>query len=116
MHLRPSRVRSLFCAIGAVAALGTGCGGGSSPASPSSTPSPAPTPSPTPSPNPTPGTMTITITANSVSPRTLAVPVGSRVTFVNNDNRAHDMASDPHPEHAACPAINDVGLMEPGQS
>jgi plastocyanin len=60
--------------------------------------------------------MTITISANSVSPRTLTVPTGSRVTFVNNDTRAHDMASDPHPEHTTCPAINDVGFLQPGQS
>jgi hypothetical protein len=38
------------------------------------------------------------------------------VTFVNNDNRVHDMASDPHPEHTTCPAINDVGFLQPGQS
>ena len=60
--------------------------------------------------------MTITISGNSVSPRTLTVPTGSRVTFVNNDTRAHDIASDPHPEHTACPAINDVGFLQPGQS
>jgi plastocyanin len=60
--------------------------------------------------------MTITISANTLSPRTLTIPAGSRVTFVNNDTRVHDMASDPHPEHTACPAINDVGFLQPNQS
>jgi len=35
---------------------------------------------------------------------------------VNNDSRVHDMASDPHPSHTDCPAINDVGFLQPGQS
>ncbi|MET0213090.1 MAG: hypothetical protein ABW292_08810, partial [Vicinamibacterales bacterium] len=83
--------------------MALGCGGSNS------TPaSPTPSPSPSPTPNPTPGTSTITITASGVSPRTVTIPAGSRVTFVNNDTRVHDMASDPHPEHTACPAINDV--------
>jgi plastocyanin len=51
-----------------------------------------------------------------VSPRDVTVAAGSRVTFVNNDSRAHDMASDPHPEHSACPALNDVGFLQAGQS
>jgi hypothetical protein len=38
------------------------------------------------------------------------------VTFVNNDTRVHDMASNPHPAHTDCPAINDVGFLQPGQS
>jgi plastocyanin len=65
---------------------------------------------------PTPTTATITITASGVSPRTVTISAGSRVTFVNNDTRAHDMASDPHPSHTACPEINDVGFLQPGQS
>jgi plastocyanin len=51
-----------------------------------------------------------------VSPRSLTVPAGTRITFVNNDNRTHDMESDPHPEHTDCPAINQVGFMTPGQT
>ena len=70
----------------------------------------------TPSPTPTPGSATITITASGVSPRSVTIPAGSRVTFVNNDSRAHDMASDPHPAHTTCPAVNDVGFLQPGQS
>jgi plastocyanin len=59
---------------------------------------------------------TITIGADGrVSPATLTVAVGSRVTFVNNHNVQHDMNSDPHPEHTTCPEIN-VGNLQPGQS
>lgn len=60
--------------------------------------------------------MTITIGSNgAVSPTTLTVPAGSRVTFVNNHNRQHDMSSDPHPDHTDCPEVT-VGNLQPGQS
>ena len=36
--------------------------------------------------------------------------------FTNNDNRAHDMESDPHPEHTDCPEINQVGFITPTQT
>lgn len=88
------------------------CGGSDS----SPSPTPSPTPSPAPAPTPTPGGTTFTITSAGVSPRTLTVPAGSRVTFVNNDTRVHDMASNPHPEHTDCPALNQVGFLQPGQS
>jgi plastocyanin len=72
-----------------------GCGGGGSAASPSGT---------------------ITITSAGVSPTQVTVSPGTRVTFVNNDSRSHNMTSDPHPEHNDCPEINTVGLLQPGQS
>jgi plastocyanin len=71
-----------------------------------STPSPAPNPS-----NP----YTFTLTSAGVSPKELIVPAGSRVSFVNNDSRRHDMASDPHPEHDQCRELNGTAL-NPGQS
>jgi plastocyanin len=58
---------------------------------------------------------TITITAAGVSPKTITVAAGSRVTFVNNDSRPHDMNSNPHPEHTDCPEIN-VGFISAGAS
>lgn len=67
-------------------------------------------------PSPSPSAATITITASGVSPRSVTVPVGSRVTFVNNSNSAHDMASNPHPAHTDCPEINQVGFLTTGQS
>lgn len=74
--------------------------------------------SPTQPPDNTPPTVTntITITAQGASPRNIQINAGSRVTFVNNDTRAHNMTSDPHPEHTTCPELNSVGLLTPGQS
>ena len=59
---------------------------------------------------------TITITANGATPASLTLAPGTRVLFVNNDTRTHNMTSDPHPEHDTCPEINTVGLLSPGQS
>lgn len=113
----------------AIAAFACGGGGSSTPTtpspspspspapSPSPSPSPAPSPSPTPSPSPAPSNeATITITSAGVSPRSVTIAAGGRVTFVNNDTRPHDMSSDPHPEHTNCPAINQAGFLSAGQS
>ena len=85
------------------------CGGGGGSGTPSS-------PTPTPNPTPAPSSATITITSSGVSPRSVTVAAGSRVTFVNNDSRVHDMASNPHPAHTDCPAINQAGFLQPAQS
>lgn len=61
-------------------------------------------------------TNTITITAAGASPRNIQINAGTRVTFINNDTRAHNMASDPHPEHTQCPELNQIGLLTPGQT
>jgi plastocyanin len=103
---RTLRMGLTFAAAAAltVAACGGGGGGGT------------PT-TPTPNPTPTPTGTTITIgTDGRVSPTSLTVPPGTRVTFVNNHNRQHDVASDPHPEHTECNEINQVGNLQPGQS
>ncbi len=86
-----------------VLALSLGCGGTAGPAAPSQTPGGV-------------AGLTITMTAAGVSPASLTVAAGSRVTFVNNDSRVHFMASDPHPDHTDCPEINQVGSLSPGQS
>lgn len=59
---------------------------------------------------------TITITASGVSPAAVTVPAGSRVTFQNNDTRGHAPASNPHPTHGSCPAIDQIGTIAAGQS
>ena len=59
---------------------------------------------------------TITITSAGVSTPQLNISPGTRVLFVNNDTRSHNMTSDPHPEHNDCPEINTVGLLQAGQS
>ena len=93
---RPMRSRTI------VAALLISCAAFDD--SPSSTPN-----------NPTnPYTITISPGA-TVSPKQLTVPPGTRVLFVNNDSRPHDMASDPHPEHSDCEGLNR-GVLNPTQS
>ena len=52
---------------------------------------------------------TITITGAGVNTPSVTVAVGQTVTFVNNDTRPHEMASNPHPQHGSCPSI-DAGL------
>jgi plastocyanin len=84
------------------------CGGGS-PTSPSN---PGPV-----SGSPGPSGATITIGANgAVSPSQVHITTGQGVTFINNDTRAHDMSSDPHPAHTDCPQMNAVSSISPGQT
>src|SRR5687767_6622247 len=79
------------------------CGGGSSnPAGPT--------------PPPSTNQYRIPITPTGVRPKELTVPPGTRVLFINNGSRRRDMTSDPHPAHDNCREINDVGLLNPGQS
>jgi hypothetical protein len=69
-----------------------------------------------PSPPPT-NPNVITISSSGIaSPREITVAPGSRVLFDNRDARRHDMTSDDHPDHLECPAINQVGLLNPGQT
>jgi plastocyanin len=74
--------------------------------------SPTPTTPTPPATNP----YTFTLTSAGASPKQLTVPPGTRVLFVNQDSRRHDIASDPHPEHTNCTEINSVGVLTPGQS
>jgi len=62
-----------------------------------------------------PNAATVLIVDNAVCPQLLTVSPGSRVLFVNNDSREHQMFSNPHPEHTDCPEINQVGDLQPGQ-
>ena len=60
---------------------------------------------------------TITISGGGVGPGTVTVAVGQTVTFVNNNNRTHEIASDPHPSHGSCPGIEaGLGNIAPGQT
>ena len=51
-----------------------------------------------------------------MNPRNVQIALGTRVLFINNDTRSHNMTSDPHPDHNECPDINQVGFLAPGQS
>jgi plastocyanin len=101
------RMRILSGSIVAAVAVAvmTACGG-SSPAGPSGS-----------SGGPGPSGATITIGSNgAVSPSQVAISVGQSVTFVNNDTRTHDIASNPHPAHTDCPSMNAAGNLAPGQT
>ncbi len=64
-----------------------------------------------------PTVTTITITENGfVDPSDVRISVGEQVLFVNNGSGNPDIASDPHPFHTECPAINVVGNLGPGGS
>jgi hypothetical protein len=89
-----------FWLAAAIAASAAGCG---------DNPAPPPT-----GPGANPFMITIS-TGGIVSPKSLTVPPGSRVLFVNNHTSRHDMASDPHPEHSDCFELNR-GVLNPGQS
>jgi plastocyanin len=77
-----------------------GCGGGSSPGGP------------TPPDNPN---QIVISSSGAFTPTEITVAPGSRVLFINNHSRPHQVSSDPHPEHDACPEINSVGLLAAGQ-
>ena len=68
------------------------------------------------SPSPNSGSVTVTITSSGVSPKNVTVARGAQVTFLNSNNRPHEITSDPHPEHSDCPQINQVGVIQPGNS
>jgi plastocyanin len=95
-----------------------GCSGGNSPTTPTPPPPTGTTPPPAPPPpGPPPSTATIVISANNTFvPAEVTVAVGGRVTFVNQNNRAHDLTSDPLHTHTDCPAIMDAGFIQPGQT
>ena len=99
-------VWTMMTGMGLLATLGAIACGGSSKSSPS-----APSPS-----GPTIGA-TITIGANGVaSPNQPQIAVGQQVRFVNNDGKAHDIRSGPHPAHTDCPPTNNIGMLQAGAS
>jgi plastocyanin len=62
-----------------------------------------------------PTSTTMTIANNAVCPQNITVPRGTQVRFINQDSVAHEMFSDPHPEHTDCEELNAVGHLEPSQ-
>lgn len=59
---------------------------------------------------------TVTIRSTGVSPLTLTIAVGSRVSFVNGDARPHDIAGGPDPTRPECPELDAVGFVLSGQT
>jgi hypothetical protein len=92
-----------------VSFVSCGGGGGGSYTPPSSNPT-------------TPGggtgsTAVITIRADgTVDVRELRISIRDQVRFVNQDSRPHQPQSNPHLVHTDCPAINRIGILQPGES
>jgi plastocyanin len=66
--------------------------------------------------NPSTNAPTVTFTSTGITPVEVRISAGGTVTFLNNDSRPHAVSSDPLTIHTDCPAINDVGTLNPGQS
>jgi plastocyanin len=90
--------------VGLSAVLLASCGGSKNPLTPD-----------TGGPGPSGATITILATG-AIDVKQVTVTAGQSVTVVNNDTRAHQIASDPHPEHTNCPSINALGTLQPGQT
>ena len=91
-------------AIGATLVLlgyGISACGGSNPAAPG---------------NNAPVGATVILTANGLSDAAPRVGLGSVVRFTNNDSVAHEIFTTPHNQHTDCPALNQIGVLQPGQS
>ena len=58
----------------------------------------------------------ITITPAGVTPRVVVVSPGERITVRNLDTAPHQIFSGPYLERSACPALNQVGYLAPGES
>jgi plastocyanin len=105
--------------VAATTLVACGGGGGSSttPTAPTTPTTPTSPTTPTTPTGPNPTTATITIGSDGrVSPASVTIAPGGRVTIVNSHNQPHDMSSDPHPEHTQCPEINQIGFLAAGQS
>jgi plastocyanin len=100
-------------AVTALMAASGACGGSSNPTAPSNPPPPAGGGG---GGGGTGSGNVFTLTSAGVSPTELTVSPGTRVQFVNNDSRNHEMNSDPHPTHGDCPELDAVGFLTPGQS
>lgn len=107
-------MQKLFCLLpfAVCISLGAACNSGKSPAAPTAIPVAGTPPS---APSGPPATPTITITAAGMSPLDLSITVGQRVTFVNNDSRAHDVVGGKDPSTPECPEIAQAGFLAPGQ-
>jgi hypothetical protein len=63
------------------------------------------------------GAAVITIlSGGTLDQKEVRIDVRQQVRFVNQDSRAHQPQSNPHLQHTDCPAINSVGVIQPGES
>jgi len=105
-------VRLALCAL--LAGLFIACSAGTPP-TPPTTPTPPTGGNPNPPPAPPAGPPTVSITGTGFSPAEITVSVGERVTFINNDSRAHDILGGVDHQNRECPEIDTAAFLVPGQ-
>ena len=65
---------------------------------------------------PTEAEATITISPAGISPKEVRIDAWGQVKFVNNDSEPHSIVSDPVDLHSQCPQLNQIGILQPGDS
>jgi len=68
-----------------------------------------------PAPNVQGTTATLRLSGAGLSQQSITLTGGGHVTFTNNDSVRHEIASNPHPVHTDCPALNGP-VLNPGDS
>ncbi len=107
------KLTKLIFAMGVIALLGIGCA--KAPATNTNTN--APVPDGATAARPASGTMTVLIMPdNTFEPTTAYVKVGTAVTFKNNSDKPHWVASNPHPAHTDLPDFDSKAAFGPGES
>lgn len=61
-------------------------------------------------------TAIVRLSRDGVSTPTVSVSVGTVVSFFNDDQVGHWVASDPHPEHTGLPGFDSQNAIRPGSS
>ena len=59
---------------------------------------------------------TIEIRSSGLVPAEVRIESWRQVMFTNTDTRPHSILSDPIDSHTECPPVNQVGLLNPGES
>ena len=65
---------------------------------------------PPPLPPPPSNGKTVTISGSGFSPSSITINAGDTVKWVNNDNKSHWPASDPHPQHNGYAGFDSFGI------
>jgi len=109
------KLTKLILAASVIALLGAGCA--NAPVAQNNSNTNAPPAIGTSRSVPASGTMTVLIMPdNSFEPTTAFVKIGTAVTFKNNSDQPHWVASDPHPTHTDLPGFDAKGNIAPGAS
>jgi plastocyanin len=58
---------------------------------------------------------TVMLESTGPNPREITIGVGETVSFMNHEGVPHTIAGGAGPSQSACPEINAVGLLSPGE-